>query len=85
MSALGELELNPALLDEVGRDICIRCRTYPILSTHDGLVFAAQNVNDELLREALQLRSGKDVEFRKADGPLAARPAPWKRAASFPI
>ncbi|HKP97697.1 MAG TPA: GspE/PulE family protein [Fibrobacteria bacterium] len=69
MSALDELALNPALLDEVGRDICIRCRTYPVASAGNVLFFAAQNVNDELLREALQLRSGKDVEFRKADGP----------------
>jgi type II secretory ATPase GspE/PulE/Tfp pilus assembly ATPase PilB-like protein len=64
-----ELDLNPALLDEVGRDICIRCRTYPVSMEEGVLVFAAQNPHDELLREALQLRAGREIEFRKADGP----------------
>jgi type II secretory ATPase GspE/PulE/Tfp pilus assembly ATPase PilB-like protein len=63
------MTLNPALLEEVGRDICIRCRTYPVNMDGDVLVFASLNVNDELLREALQLRSGREVEFIKADGP----------------
>lgn len=64
-----DLQLNPALLDEVGRDICIRCRTYPVADRDGVLVFAAQNAADELLREALQLRTGREVEFRRADGP----------------
>ncbi|MDQ3001383.1 MAG: GspE/PulE family protein [Fibrobacterota bacterium] len=66
---MDELDLNPALLDEVGRDICIRCRTYPVAMEEGILVFAAQNPNDELLREALQLRAGREVGLRKADGP----------------
>ena len=66
---MGQLDLEPSLLDAVGRDICIRCRTYPIAEAAGGLIFAAQNVNDELLREALQLRTGKPVDFRKADAP----------------
>jgi len=66
---LNGLDLHPGLLEEVGRDICIRCRTYPIGEEDGVLVFAAQNTGDELLREALQLRTGRDVDFRKADGP----------------
>jgi type II secretory ATPase GspE/PulE/Tfp pilus assembly ATPase PilB-like protein len=67
--ALEEFNLNPALLDEVGRDICIRCRTYPVAEKGGVIIFAVQNASDELLREALQLRTGKTVEFRRADGP----------------
>ncbi len=63
------LDLNPVLLNEVGRDICIRCRTYPVSMNLNIMVFAAQNVTDELLREALELRTGRTVEFLKADGP----------------
>ncbi len=66
---LSELDLNPKLLEEVGRDICIRCRTYPVLLENKTLVFATQNIHDELLREALQLRTGYEVEFRKVEGP----------------
>ena len=66
---MNDLELNTALLDEVGRDICIRCRTYPVALESNALIFASANIHDEILREALQLRSGRAVEFRKADGP----------------
>ena len=66
---MDELDLNPALLEDVGRDICIRCRAYPVTLDGNVMVFAAQNPNDELLREALQLRVGREVEFLKADGP----------------
>jgi type II secretory ATPase GspE/PulE/Tfp pilus assembly ATPase PilB-like protein len=61
------LRLDPALLEEVGRDICIRCRTYPVSRVGEALLYAAQNANDELLREALQLRTGREVEFIKAE------------------
>ena len=61
--------MDPALLEEVGRDICIRCRTYPVSLAGNVLLCAAQNANDELLREALQLRTGREVEFVKADAP----------------
>jgi type IV pilus assembly protein PilB len=60
---------DPALLDEVGRDICVRCRTYPVSLRGGVLLCAAQNIHDELLREALQLRTGREVEFVKADAP----------------
>ncbi len=66
---MDELDLLPALLEEVGSDICIRSRTYPIASKDGVIVFAAQNPNDELLREVLQLRTGRTVEFRKVDAP----------------
>jgi type II secretory ATPase GspE/PulE/Tfp pilus assembly ATPase PilB-like protein len=65
--AMDNWEINLALLDEVGRDICIRSRTYPVEIQNDAMIFAAQNINDELLREALQLRTGRTVEFRKTD------------------
>ena len=64
-----KMDLDTALIEAVGRDICVRCRTYPVALEGEVLVCAAQNVNDELLREALQLRSGREVEFVKADGP----------------
>jgi type II secretory ATPase GspE/PulE/Tfp pilus assembly ATPase PilB-like protein len=65
--AIDGLRLDPALLEEVGRDICIRCRTYPVSLLGEVLLCAAQNANDELLREALQLRTGREVEFVKAE------------------
>ncbi len=66
---MDNFEINLALLDDVGRDICIRSRTYPVDIVDGVLVFAANNLNDELLREALQLRTGRPVEFRKTDAP----------------
>lgn len=63
------MELNLDLLELVGRDICIRCRTYPIALESKTLILANQNIYDEILREAIQLRTGYQVEFRKADGP----------------
>ncbi len=68
--AVDGLRLDPVLLEEVGRDICIRCRTYPVSLVGEVLLCAAQNANDELLREALQLRTGREVEFVKADSPV---------------
>ncbi len=62
-----DLRLNPALLEQVGKDICLRCRTYPIAEKHSALVFAIQNIHDEILREYLQIRSDKQIIFYKAD------------------
>ncbi len=65
----GELDLDMRLLEEAGRDICIRARTYPVGERDGALLFACQNVNDELLREALHLRTGREIQFLRADGP----------------
>ncbi|HLP43159.1 MAG TPA: hypothetical protein VK465_16760, partial [Fibrobacteria bacterium] len=63
------LDLDVRLLEETGRDICIRARTYPVGEAGGVIQFACNNVHDELLREALQLRTGREVEFVRADGP----------------
>jgi type II secretory ATPase GspE/PulE/Tfp pilus assembly ATPase PilB-like protein len=69
MEAAPDMDLDVRLLEEAGRDICIRARTYPVGEKDGVLWFACQNVHDELLRESLQLRTGKPVEFVRADGP----------------
>jgi len=68
--AVDGLRVDPVLLEELGRDICIRCRTFPISRSSGILLCAVQNPNDELLREALQLRSGCEVEFVRAEAPV---------------
>ena len=57
-----------ALLESVGKDICLRARVYPVGKNAEGVVlFATGEPSDELLREALQLRLDASIEFVLAE------------------
>ncbi len=57
------LEMAMHLIEKVGKDICMRGKTFPI-GIQDGIYrFAIPFPGDELLRDALQLRLASPVEF----------------------